>query len=70
LKVVPGTPEGRTPLWLDPDPVYAPKDQSQDLKGKEMELKYTATNLSRFAKVQLEKVKKNAAETKEERQKS
>jgi len=65
LKVVPETPEGRTPLWLEPDPIYAPKDQSQDLKGKEMELKYTGTNLSRYSKVQFEKVKKTAGETKE-----
>ena len=65
MKVVPGTPEGRTPLWLEPDPIYGPKDQAQDLRGKEMELKYTGTNLSRYAKGQFEKAKKSGGETKE-----
>ena len=55
MKIIPGTPKDRTPLWLEPDPYYGPKDQSQDVRGREMEMKYTGGNLSRYHKLQFEK---------------
>jgi hypothetical protein len=58
VKVVPGTPEGRTPLWLEPNPFYGPKDQSQDVGGREMEMKYTGMNISRYDKLPFEAAKK------------
>jgi hypothetical protein len=30
---------------LDPNPYYGPKEKNQDIKGLEMEKKYTDTNL-------------------------
>lgn len=43
---------------MEPDPYYGPKDQSQDVRGREMEMKYTGANLSRYNKLQFEKEKK------------
>jgi hypothetical protein len=57
LKIVPGTPEGQIPLWLEPNPFYGPKDQSQDIRGREMEMKYTGSNLSRYNKLQFDREK-------------
>jgi hypothetical protein len=45
-------------MWLEPDPIYGPKDQAQDARGKEMELKYTGRNLSRGDKSAIEALKK------------
>ena len=55
--MVPGTPEGQTPMWLEPNPFYGPKDQSQDLAGREMEMKYTGMNISRYDKLPFESAK-------------
>jgi len=66
-KFVPGTPEGKTPLWLEPDPIYGPKDQAQDPRGQEMELKYTGRILTRGDKSAMEAIKKKRwTENKEE----
>ena len=49
MKTIPGEPADRPrPIWMEPDPYYGPKDQSQDITGREMEKKYTGRNLSRF----------------------
>lgn len=61
MKIIPGT-EGQSPIWLKPDPIYGPKDQSQDPRGMEMELKYTGHNLSRTDRFAFEKFKKAVAE--------
>ena len=66
MKIVPGTPEGRTPLWLEPDPYYGPKDQSQDIRGREMEKKYLGGNLSRYDKLRFEEFKKKGPATNEQ----
>jgi hypothetical protein len=58
MKIIPGAPEGRTPLWLEPTPYYGPKDQSQDIRGLEMEKKYTGSNLRRYDKLPFEQAKK------------
>lgn len=58
MKVVPGTPEGRTPMWLEPNPFYGPKEKSQDMAGREMEMKYTGRNISRYDKLPFEAAKK------------
>jgi hypothetical protein len=47
LKVVPGQAAGRKDLWHDADPYYGPKDQAQDIRGLEMEKKYTGMNLEK-----------------------
>jgi hypothetical protein len=53
---------------LEADPIYGPKDQAQDPRGKEMELKYTGRNLSRGDKSAIEAIKKKQlAEKKEEK---
>ena len=67
MKTIPGTPDGQTPLWLEPDPYHGPKDQSQDIRGRKMEMKYTGRNLSRYDKLGFEKFKKEVdAKLKEE----
>jgi hypothetical protein len=66
MKYVPGTPENQTPLWLEPDPYYGPKDQAQDIRGREMEKKYTGTNLSRYDKLQFERQKKKMIANRDE----
>ena len=48
MKVVPGQAAGRKDLWQDADPYYGPKDQAQDIRGLEMEKKYTGMNLEKF----------------------
>jgi hypothetical protein len=58
VKVVPGTPDGQTPMWLEPNPFYGPKDKSQDFAGREMEMKYTGKNISRHDKLPFEAAKK------------
>jgi len=58
MKIVPGTPEGRTPLWLDPNAYYGPKEKSQDIRGLEMEKKYTGTNLRPYEKLNFDQAKK------------
>jgi len=54
MKIIPGSPR-ELPIWLEPDPIYGPKDQAQDIRGREMEMKYTGMNLSRFDKIQTKK---------------
>lgn len=53
-------------MWLEPDPIYGPKDQAQDTRGKEMELKYTGRNLSRADKSAIEALKKKKLTEKKE----
>jgi len=43
---------------LEPNPFYGPKDQAQDVRGREMEKKYTGRNLSRYDKHQFDQQKK------------
>lgn len=45
---------------MEPNPIYGPKDQSQDERGREMEKKYTGGNLVRYDKLQFEAIKKKA----------
>jgi hypothetical protein len=59
MKIIPGAPQGSTPLWLEPTPYYGPKDKSQDIRGLEMEKKYTGTNLRRYDKLPFEQTKKD-----------
>jgi len=59
VKVIPGAPAGSTPVWLEPNPYYGPKDKSQDIRGLEMEKKYTGTNLRPFDKLPFEQRKKD-----------
>ena len=66
MKIVPGTPEGQIPLWLEPNPLYGPKDQSQDIRGREMEMKYTGSNLSRYNKLQFDREKKQIINKKQD----
>jgi hypothetical protein len=47
-------------MWLEPDPYYGPKDQSQDVRGREMEKKYTGANLSRWDKFKIEDARREA----------
>jgi hypothetical protein len=58
-------------MWLEPNPYYGPKDQSQDIRGREMELKYVGHNLSRYDKLGWEKYKKETlAKLKEKKENS
>ena len=59
MKRIPGA-EG-IPIWLNPDPYYGPKDQAQDIRGKEMELKYLGVNLQRLDKSTIEQLQKQIA---------
>jgi hypothetical protein len=68
MKIIPGTPKDRNPLWFEPDPYYGPKDQSQDVRGREMEMKYTGGNLSRYHKLQFEKEKKASLKKQESKE--
>jgi len=59
IKRIPGA-EG-IPVWLNPDPYYGPKDQAQDIRGKEMELKYLGVNLQRLDKSAVDQLQKQIA---------
>jgi hypothetical protein len=59
IKRIPGA-DG-IPIWLNPDPYYGPKDQAQDIRGKEMELKYLGVNLQRLDKSAVEQLQKQIA---------
>lgn len=65
MKRIPGA-EG-LPIWLNPDPYYGPKDQAQDIRGKEMEMKYLGVNLQRLDKSTVEQVQKQVTEKMKER---
>lgn len=65
MKRIPGA-EG-LPIWLNPDPYYGPKDQAQDIRGKEMEMKYLGVNLQRLDKSTVEQVQKQVTEKLKER---
>jgi hypothetical protein len=65
MKRIPGA-EG-LPIWLNPDPYYGPKDQAQDIRGKEMEMKYLGVNLHRLDKSTVEQVQKQVTEKMKER---
>ena len=60
MKRIPGA-EG-IPIWMRPDPYYGPKDQAQDIRGKEMELKYVGVNLRRLDKFMMEQIQKQVTE--------
>jgi hypothetical protein len=47
-------------MWIEPDPYYGPKDQSQDVRGREMEKKYTGGNVSRWDKIKKDESRKEA----------
>ena len=66
MKRIPGS-EG-IPVWLNPDPYYGPKDQAQDIRGKEMELKYLGVNLQRLHKPTIEQVQKQVTQRIKEEQ--
>jgi hypothetical protein len=53
-------------MWNEPDPYYGPKDQAQDVRGREMEKKYTGKNLSRHDKLRFEAAKKKAIASRNE----
>jgi hypothetical protein len=59
IKRIPGA-DG-IPIWLNPDPYYGPKDQAQDIRGKEMEMKYLGVNLQRLDKSAVEQLQTQIA---------
>jgi hypothetical protein len=61
MKRIPGA-DG-IPIWLNPDPYYGPKDQAQDIRGKEMEMKYLGVNLQRLDKSAVEQLQTQIAAT-------
>jgi hypothetical protein len=69
-KIVPGAPLEELPIWLNPNPYYGPKDQAQDVPGREMEKKYTGENLTRFHGYAFKKAMKEARVAREDAKKT